>query len=70
MREAGTAKIKVWNIAAELTAEMDDAKGAGPQAANLSLQGYANGIYLYAIEMQYGPDGSERIPIKSFIVSH
>jgi len=70
MRQPGAVKIQVWNVTAEKVCVLDETKGAGPQASTLDIHKYANGVYLYKVQMAYSDGSSESLPLSRLMVCH
>ncbi|GEM_PF-1195728 len=68
MAHPGRAHIRVWNLAAQLSADLDDWKSQGPQESLLDLRSFKDGVFLYRVEMDYDGGGTERSKVIHFVV--
>jgi hypothetical protein len=68
MASSGTAHVRIFNVVGQLTARQDEAKAAGAQSSLLNLGGYAAGVYLYKIDMNYDSGGTDSVPLSKFLV--
>jgi len=69
MASPGRAKIRIFNIVGDLVARSDEFKGTGLQETRLSVGGYAPGVYLYKIDIEYASGGKASLPVKRFVVA-
>ena len=70
MTQAGTARIRVYNIIGDLVAKIEDAKGAGNQVSQLNTGRLASGVYLYRLEKDYGGKNTFTSDVEKFVVRH
>jgi hypothetical protein len=68
MFAAGNATVLVWNDRGDLVAKVEQPQLAGPQVTVVQVGAFAPGVYLYRVDLNYGPQGSVRSDVKKFTV--
>ena len=70
MAQAGTARIRIYNVIGDLVAKIEDGKPAGAQISQLNTGRLASGVYLYRLEKDYGGGNSTTSSVQKFVVRH
>ena len=70
MKNAGFARVTVWNASGELAAEAAEYMPVGPGKLTLTVRDYAPGVYLLRAKMVYDSGGGDVYPLKRFVVRH
>ncbi len=69
MANSGTVKIRIFNAIGQLVCTQQETKSAGAQTSTLNFAGYAPGVYLYLINMNYDSGGADSVPVSKFLVA-
>jgi hypothetical protein len=69
MAQAGTARIRIYNVVGDLAANIEDVKAAGNQLSTVNTARLAPGVYLYRVEKIYG-GSSTTSKVRKFVVRH
>jgi hypothetical protein len=66
MEEAGSAKITVWNTAAQLVATVEEHFQAGQRQMKLTVADFAPGVYLFQFSATYDSGLQVTGPVQRF----
>jgi len=68
MERPGKAKVRIFNAIGDLMARAEEMKETGLQETALNIAGYAPGVYLYKVEVEYTSGGKASFTAKKFVV--
>lgn len=66
MNGPGRAHIRVYNSVGDLVASVDDLELAGVQKSAVPINGFAPGVYLYKVVLNYDSGGSQSLAVQKF----
>jgi hypothetical protein len=66
MASQGTAHVRIYNAVGNLVASADDLELSGVQQSVISVNGFAPGVYLYKVVLNYDSGGSQSLAVQKF----